>query len=239
MIIGFSAGDFGYQDIRLTLEEIESSDSNAFEMNIRPFDKFLMFKPTTELKEKLLKFDFLSIHASKFANPEEELKIISKLKGLDQELNFNAITVHPDIISDFELWDESGLPIAMENMDKDKRVGKQIAFFKPLMKYDFKFVIDLQHIYENDPSMRLGQEFLELFQGRLSHIHLSGSTTELHHSPIYLSENKEAIISLLKETPQIPIILEGILGENRVEKMKKELEFIQKILTQCNASACI
>jgi len=232
MIIGFSEGDFGYQDINLTLKELEKSDSNAFEMNVRPLDKFLKFKLTPKLKKKLFKFDFLSIHAPKFGNPKEELKIISKLKELDQELDFNAITVHPDIISDFEIWDQSKLPIAMENMDKDKMVGKHIAFFKPLIKYDFKFVVDLQHIYENDPSMKLGLDFLELFQGRLSHIHLSGSTSELHHSPTYLSENKDAIISLLKEAPEVPIILEGILGENRVAKIKKELEFVKKILAK-------
>ncbi len=232
MIIGFSEGDFGYQDINLTLKELEKSDSNAFEMSVRPLDKFLKFKLTPELKEKLFKFDFLSIHAPKFVNPKEELKIISKLKELDQELGFNAITVHPDIISDFEIWDHSKLPIAMENMDKGKMVGKHIAFFKPLIKYDFKFVIDLQHIYENDPSMRLGLDFLELFQRRLSHIHLSGSTSELHHSPTYLSENKDAIISLLKEVPEVPIILEGILGVNRVVKIRKELEFVKKILTK-------
>lgn len=226
MIIGFSAGDFGYQDINLTLKELESSDSNAFEMNVGPLDKVLKFKVSPELKEKLLKFDFLSMHAPKFDNPEEELKLIIKLKELDQELNFNAITVHPDIVSDFKLWDKANLPIAMENMDKNKAVGKDHAFFKPLMKYNLKFVIDLQHIYENDPSMKLGRDFLELFQGRLSHLHVSGYTKELNHSPVYLSENKDAIVSLLNEIPQLPIILEGVLGENRAEKIRKELEFV-------------
>ena len=95
-------------------------------------------------------------------------------------------------------------------------------------KYRFGFVLDLQHVYENDSTMKLAEELISLWGNRLKHMHVSGCTKSEIHFPTYKSDNKVAITKILRRGINVPKIMEGVLLENIGEEISQELKFIKQ-----------
>ncbi len=188
------------------------------------------FKLTSDMIKDIKKFGYISIHAPckdvRYDSDTITNTIIQKLKFLCEQLPINGIAMHPDTINDFSRLASSGLPILMENMDKRKKFGTTPKHFKELKKYNFGFILDVQHTYEHDPSMGLAKELIDMMGNKLKHIHISGCTKSELHFPTYLADNKSAIIKILKLNIKKPKILEGILLGNIKEKVSEEFSFI-------------
>jgi hypothetical protein len=196
------------------------ADFNAFELDDRTV-------------EAIKKFSFISLHAPSReirygANPETE-KIIVGLKKICAALPIKGIIIHPDIIDDFAPLVDSGLPFLLENMYKKEAFGSSPEDFIVLKnKCNFGFVLDLQHVYENDPLMEKAREFVMIMGERLCYFHVSGQSDGQGHAPVYLSRNCEAIAEILKMKINVPKILEGVFGENPLGTMTTELAFVKK-----------
>lgn len=230
--IGFSTGCLyrSNLDIKDRIKLFLSLGATAMELSFTKPCHLNQFKLTSDMIKDIKKFSYISIHA-----PWKEVEydsdtitntIIQKLKSLCEQLPINGIVVHPNTINDFSRLLTSGLPILIENMDKRKKFGTTPKHFKELKKYDFGFILDIQHAYEHDPSMGLAKELIDIMDNKLRYIHISGCTKSELHFPTYLADNKGAIIKILKLNIKKPKILEGILIGNIKEKASEEFSFI-------------
>jgi hypothetical protein len=85
-------------------------------------------------------------------------------------------------------------------------------------------VLDLNHCFTNDPSMRLAAEMYAAFGKRISMVHISGF--EKLHEP--LSRTKQLEILTAIPDKNLPIIIES--GCDNIEEAKKEYEYIKNFL---------
>ena len=216
--IGFSTGALHGKDF--TLEEkisiLSWENISSIELSFWEVNEFL----TTDLEpikdQLLLNFSSVSFHAPwKWITYTDDIitkKVIKKLENLEKDINFSWIVVHPDVIQDFWILSSSWLPFCIENMDKRKIFGTHPEhFYEIIQKYNFWFVLDVEHAYEHDSEMNLAKELLHIMWNKLKHMHVSWCSSSLLHVPTYLSENRNAIEQILSMNLDVPYILEWIL----------------------------
>jgi endonuclease IV len=241
--IGFSTGCL-YKtsiDVFRSVDFFRGIGADAIELSLADdpsLDNFInQFNEHKGFKQRLEKYRFISIHAPFkdviYQNDSYTQDRLSKLNLMVDLVGAKSIVIHPDNVTDFGLLKKSKLPIALENMDLRKKCGIDLGFFESIFKdSDFAFVLDLNHAYEHDPSMKLASDFLSTMKKRLSHFHLSGRDLKIGgHYPVYNSHNKEILLKMIKnrDTKEYPIILEGMFNGEK-EIALNELNYVRKIL---------
>lgn len=207
--------------------------ANIIELSFATPKELLSYNFSEEIKKEIRTFEWISMHApwkevTYWNNPETH-KIIEKLRSVASEFPIEWIVLHPDTIEDFEILTKAELPFLIENMDKRKSYGTHPEHFKELKEtYDFWFVLDIQHAYEHDPTMKLAKELVEIMWNRLKHMHISGHNETEIHMPTHLASNKEAVTEILKMKLPVPKILEGILLEDIENTIINEITYIKK-----------
>ncbi len=232
--IGFTTGSL-YQSTIPFDERIKlyrSLGADAIELSFATPTELFAYRLSEQAIKDIKNFKFVSIHAPsdevKYgANPATQ-KIIERLRFLCDKLPIAGIVLHPDVIDDFEILDQSGLPFLLENMDRRKSYGTHPKQFQELKrKYGFGFVLDLEHAYEQDSSMQLAREFIDVMGDRLKHLHVSGCNESEIHVPACCAVNKDAISKILKLNINVPKILEGVLLKNVQDSIISELNYIR------------
>ena len=116
----------------------------------------------------------------------------------------------------------------LENLDKGKRFGTLPEHFERLKsEYKFGFVLDIQHCFENDHSMKLCKQLASVMGNRLKHMHVSGFSEKENHAPVHIADNKDKIVEILELGLKVPKILEGALLGNALQTASKELKFVK------------
>jgi len=232
--VGFGTGYLNHK-LKLPLKEVivlYSDTADAIEINFGSYNELINFELNRETAKMLRKFSYVSIHAPSkeivYGNTHETKLAFEKIKYLSGKIKIKGIVIHPSSVEDFSIFNEFNLPFLVENMDKMQEKFTNPQHFSELREnYNFGFVLDLQHAYEHDSSMKLCKELIEIMGNRLKELHVSGMNTKLHHALVHCSDNKEAISSILKLKLNIPIILEGAFSEPLRENMKKELDYVR------------
>ena len=233
--IGFSTQCLGMSSMPLE-ERIKfyySLGNNAIELSFRKEVQLNEFVLTPEIVRNIKKFDYISVHAPWreviYKHDKKTDEIIKKLRELCRKIPVQGIVLHPDVVDDFIHMENSGLPFLFENMDTRKKIGMYPEHFTKLIKdHSFGFVLDVQHAYDTDPTMKLARKFISVFGDRLKQMHVAGRTESLRHFPVHISDNKDAIVEILKLGIDVPKILEGLLLENISQTVSRELDFVKK-----------
>src|SRR5918994_5300675 len=130
-----------------------------------------------------LPFRYLSVHAPVKQLQAGDEEMASWLLALRPDVR--AIVAHPDTIQDPAPYRRLGSRLVIENMDARKGTGRTpdqlAAVFAELPEAGFCF--DIAHAWSIDPSMRMAEELLDRFGGRLRHVHLS-SLQDGKHVPV-------------------------------------------------------
>ena len=232
--IGFATGSLYRTEIPFD-ERIKlyySLGADAIELSFATPNQLFDYHLSEQAKNNIEKFASVSIHAPwkevRYWDNSETQKIIDKLRTLCSKLPVEGLVLHPDTIDNFEILDQSGLPFLLENMDRRKSYGTHPEQFRELKrKYNFGFVLDIQHAYEHDSSMQLAKELIDVMGNKLKHMHISGYSESEIHVPTHCAVNKKEITEILRMGLNVPIILEGILLEDIQNSIKKELEYIR------------
>src|SRR3989339_861897 len=120
-------------------------------------------------------------------------------------------------------FQDFNIPMAIENLDNNKRAFKAVAdigkIFKLLPKC--RFVLDVNHCKANDPSMGLAQDFIDSFKDRIVEIHVSGF--RVYHYPIYKTKQTEILDAI--HNPNLPMIIESACKSE--QDAKNEIEYIK------------
>ena len=237
MIIGFSTGDYHRTKIkpisRRVIRYNKSLGCNAIELNCSTWKRI---KALSKIRKKdLIGFDFVSLHTPCRVTPtskKQYRKILDAIQMAHNRLNFDVVVLHPDPAEKWDDLKQYDLPFAIENMDALHRIGTTIEEIKTIVeKYDFKVVIDVNHIFTNDITMKLHAEFVEALGDKVIEFHLSGYANffadkvdvDSIHYPLFRM-NQENIIKAIKNK-KIPIIIESELVE--LADAAKELKYIK------------
>jgi phosphopantetheinyl transferase (holo-ACP synthase) len=230
--IGFSTGclyreGMSYEKM---LNFYKSLGASAVELGFNRLKALNEFEPNQKIVKALKPFDYVSIHAPfvefTYKKDKKTDEVLDKLEVICKKLPVKTVVMHPDVVRDFSYLTNRNLPIAFENMDLKKTFGERIEDMRELEKYGFGFVLDLQHAYENDSSMRIVNGLIRVMGNKIRQIHISGQTENESHIATHAADNKEAIIKALTKSPKAPIICEGVLVGNINEAAKKELALI-------------
>lgn len=221
--VGFSTGSLGPGHCRQALEMLRTVDVQAVEISALR---------VSELREALLaleemdwtRFRYVSFHAPSKFNGEDDQEIREALSLVVER--HVPIILHPDAISDWDIWRELGPLAVIENMDGRKPDGRTVEELLPVFDRlpEARFCFDIGHAWQIDPTMTLTQELLLAFADRLCEFHVSKVNELFNHEPLQVDSIKE-FAPWLKRFPDVPIILETPVGN---EEMIGQLELVRE-----------
>lgn len=192
--------------------------------------KSLLELPNFTVPDNRSQFNYFSLHAPTdliYRDDEETKQVLDVIKKTHKRLHFDLVVIHPDIVKDWSVLEDMSFPIGVENSDWRKDFGKTVEDLEKVFlsnRTDFGFVLDVNHCFTNDRSMKLAEELIAQFSDRLCEIHLSGFTN--YHEPISVTQQME----ILKAVPfgDIPIIIESVCADE--EEVWKEYNYIKNYL---------
>jgi hypothetical protein len=232
--IGFSTGVFWHNYrhnlLESYIEKIFRLNCSVLELNSVVVDRLDSILGLS--KELIVKFGFLSLHApsSEFVydRNKETFICLNKISKILSKFNLDTVVLHPTSVKDWTVFKDYGdLPICIENMDNRKTTGRNYQELKNILEeYGFGFVLDLQHCYSNDKTMKLSNELKEKFKNQIRLYHVSGYKND-YHFPIYKTKQKK-ILSGLENNSNI--IIESPF--ETYEEMELELQYILRNLSK-------
>lgn len=184
--------------------------------------------------EEIGEFQYLSLHLLDYDNSQSELSQISLIKKVFERRRPTACLIHPLRIPEsyLEALASQGIPIVIENMDKDKDLGYCLEELEGLLqRFQIGFVLDVQHAYEHDSTMKYALDLFQMARDKLTYFHVSGETKDNHHVLVNKSENRKAITDFLSAAfseIHAPIILEG--EYTTADEVSQEINFLKSEL---------
>lgn len=154
-----------------------------------------------------LPFHYTSVHAPIKDREMDDLSLAACLAQLP--LSIDAIVVHPDAMTDPEVFRPVGRRLTIENMDVRKANGKTPADLQVLFDAlpEAGFCFDIAHAWSIDPTLELAADLLDRFASRLRHVHLSSWDDGAHVA--LLRDHEERFAPLLARCRDVPWILEA------------------------------
>jgi hypothetical protein len=213
--VGFSTGALAYADFRSGLTLTIAAGCPAVELSaLRQSELEPLLASLDSLD--LSSFSWVSIHApSQFSDDAAERAAARLL--LDHRNHHHArrwpVIVHPDSLTDMEVWQEFGSDLCLENMDKRKPIGRSAReldrIFTRLPAASLCF--DIGHARQFDPTMTEAWLILRDFGSKLRQVHISEvSTSTSRHEPLSWASIRAfqkvahlipAAVPLILETP--------------------------------------
>jgi hypothetical protein len=230
--IGFSMGCLYKTNLTIVNRSklYRSVGASAIELGFAKPCEASEFKVTSDLIDEMSKYNYVSIHAPwreiSYGRNEATDTLMDSLGKLCQKIPAKGIVLHPNVVDDFDYVEGSGLPFLMENMEREWSLPEK--FMGLLENYKFGFVLDVQHAYKKDPSMKLSEDLLSMFGSRLKHMHVSGFADGETHYPVYASKNRDAITKFLERGVDVPKILEGMLHGDIPQMASNELNYVRR-----------
>ena len=171
--------------------------------------------------EDISSFRYVSLHAPKFdyGNNAGTEVLFKKMAEVNALRKLDCVVFHPDCVKDFGVFKNAPFRIAFENMDDRKESFQKPEELARVLSEDEKYgmVLDINHIYSNDPSMRLAEEFYTRLGSKIVQIHLSGNAG--YHDPIFKTRQTEILNAIQDFTT--PIIIESVISAEEITEEKK------------------
>lgn len=165
-------------------------------------------------KEKFGQFKYKSLHWG-YESSMQVYKQLAIAKKLIKEQDVQIALIHPDgVPKDYYIKAlVNDIPLAVENMDKNKKNGFKLTELEQLIKnFKINFVLDVQHAYEHDREMKYAENLFDIVKDTLVHLHVSGEIEDNCHALVHKSNNSSKIINFIGKIlseKNVPIILEG------------------------------
>ena|SRR3989344_407376 len=183
-------------------------------------------------------FPYRSVHLPDFSPTEEAERQVAIAREVIGLADATTAVIHPLKVGGeypMEIYTEmlaARVPLAVENMDRNKDSGFRLEdLVKIVREVDCRFVLDVQHAYERDPTMEYASELFLALQDQLSHLHVSGETKNNNHALVCTAINAKAILCFVSQvlsTKPLPIILEG--QYESATDLGQEIKFVEREL---------
>jgi len=173
-------------------------------------------------------FSYRSIHAPgsmELRNDKPARELFDSIERAYRRLGLQCVVVHPHTVQDWSLFKRYSFVLAVENMDPKKPSGRFVDDLRAVFdQTDARFVLDLNHCFAHDPTLKLADELLAAFGNRLQHIHLSGY--QKLHEPLHITRQSEIVAKAL--SLHVPVIIESEL--NAPEDLDIEYQYVMAFL---------
>jgi len=180
-------------------------------------------------------FRRVTLHAPKadYGDAVVTQAIFTEIERINDFCPLKLIVFHPDLVPDLSLLATCPVPFALENMDHRKPSHQRASEMQSALNNSATagMVLDLNHIYTNDPSMKLADNFYTALRGHIIQVHVSGYRP-LAHEPLFKTK-QTVILDALQDTA-VPIIVEG---EMKPDDVTRELDYILDRLSRHAVSA--
>jgi hypothetical protein len=211
MTLGFNVGRPGSLSLRERINIYKELGCKAVEISCIDAEDERRWAGINELtSEDLALFDYISLHAPAlnfmYANNDATMRVLGTIQNWYERLHFKYAIIHPDRVADWGVFKGYSFPIATENMDSRKEIGRTVESLSDIFaKINIPLVLDMNHCYVNDTSMNLAAEMYSAFKDRIVQIHVSGFR-ELH-DPLYQTRQSEIIKAIPDKN--LPIVIES------------------------------
>lgn len=219
-----------FADAKAALEINMKIGANAMEFNdsnIELFDGNI-----SALDSQAVPLDHVSLHGrgGPYRNDDATKRVLEKYLELHKIYTFKCIVIHPRDVEDWTLFKNYNLPFAIENMDNREARGITVAEIKNIVEETgFNVVLDANHCFTIDPTMKLAEDFIEEFGTKVIQVHISGySDPGIPGRHVPLFKTKQDIIIHAVKKLNLPFIIESSLA-NKTEA-RQEFEYIKNIL---------
>lgn len=213
---GFSSGSLSKGKFKDALAMLAPYSLTAVEVSAlreAELPEVVAMWPTLDLG----KYEVVSLHAPSRLEEMAEGTLVQDLAWFAAQ--GIPVVVHPDIISDFSLWQRLGSSLLVENMDRRKPIGRTADELSRIFEQlpDARLCLDLGHAKQIDHSMHETRMILKRHGSRLAEVHLSDVNSLSGHEPL----NELAIYNFQRVSnmipPTVPIILESPVAAGRIE----------------------
>jgi len=229
--IGFSHGVlYRILDVysKKAIDTYKNCGANAIEICI---NKAAEFPKLSNIAEDLKYFSYKSLHLPSDIKYKDDIStnhLLNELENIYKDLEIDLVLVHPDLVDNWKVFDRYKLNWAIENMDNRKEKYKTLDDIKNFftIRPGWKFVLDLNHCYSNDTSMKLANDLINNFKSNIAQIHLSGY--ENYHEPLFQTKQNN-ILDYCKSIDD-PIIIESTFDD--INDVKKEYKYITSYLNK-------
>jgi hypothetical protein len=207
-LIGFSTGAIALGEFRRGLEILIDQPVNCVELSaLRLHEVAPLLQALPDLI--LNRFEYVSFHApSSFSSEKEQELAESLYEKVPREW---PIILHPDTISDFQLWRRFGSRLVIENMDRRKPIGRNVTELERIFARlpEAHFCFDIGHARQCDTSMTEAYLILQKFGSRLRQVHMSEVNSASQHDAISYTA-RLAFKQIAWMIPlNVPVILES------------------------------
>ncbi len=215
-LIGYSTGSLARADVRRALQMLEPRDTGALELSaLRAHE----LPPLLNLVADLVldRYRTVSVHAPSAFPAAQEPMIAAAL--LPVARRGWLVIVHPDTLHDYALWAPFGDRLAIENMDRRKRLGRTADELWDVFARlpEASFCLDLAHAWHYDPSMVEAARLLTAFGERLAEVHVSELDADSRH--IRLSPAVIGVYQAFAELipVHVPVIIEAPVEPDEID----------------------
>lgn len=221
--IGFSTGALALGDWQKALSMLEGSSATAIELSTLREHEFIEISGFLQDLE-VPDYTFVSFHVPSELVTLSEKDVVRMLRPLVSK--GWPIVIHPNIITEYSLWESFGDQLFIENMDERKSKGRTAkglaAIFGKLPSASLCF--DIGHARHIDRTMSEAMAIVLDNQERLKMIHLSEVDMFGNHIP--LSNIAMQTFALLGGIlpPDVPLIVESPLGTNNIDSVISKVE---------------
>lgn len=206
--LGFSTGALAAGNFQHALELIGGIETHAIELSALREEEFvpLIYElPRLDLS----RFEHVSIHLpSSFKKLDEEQVVdtLMQLSGCDF-----TFVIHPDAISQYEIWHRLGRRLCIENMDQRKATGRTVNELCKAFSYlpEAGLCFDIGHAKQIDPTMSHAAAILRTFREKLQYVHMSDVDAGCRHRRLNMValDNFSLVVKLIPV--DCPVILES------------------------------
>jgi len=228
MRIGFSTGALALSDFHSGLAMNQAAGLNAVELSaLRETEVADLIAALDALP--LLGMEYVSFHAPSSLHSSSEQELVAQLHPVFARRW--PVIIHPDIISDLDLWASLGDRILVENMDQRKPIGRNTRELRQIFSRlpEARLCFDIAHARQVDPTMSVAVEILLEFGDRLAELHISEVDSASRHVSISQMAMKsyQRISALIPA--HIPVIIESMIRESEIQS---EVEAVRTSLGQ-------
>lgn len=215
-------------------ELLKRAGANAIELCPTDARRILSLRRASELRG----FDFVSLHLPDYSSFQQssEGKLLRGIEAIVERHKPAFCLIHPlEVAADFfDTLSSKGIRVAIENMDRAKTSGHKLKELLVLLqKFKLKFVLDLQHAFEWDPTMEYAWDLLQMAGEALSYFHVSGESADSNHVLVHKAKNRKTILDFLGRANDYLECLPALVLEGEhagLEELRREITFLRKEL---------
>lgn len=227
--MGFSTGALERGNYRSAMDWLKDTPTDTVEISalrfseLKPLIDDLVNLPTERYK-------VISFHAPSCFEPDQEDEVVDLLKPVHR-LGWN-IVVHPDVIRRPPLWQAFGSQLLIENMDRRKSTGRNVAELESIFAElpEARLCLDVAHARQLDTTLTLLFQLINHFAARIAEIHISELDSRCRHVPMSCWAVRDYQSLPWDRIGHVPVIIESMLDQSSPERREKELELARKSL---------